>query len=187
MKSMWWNDEVKDAVKRKEAPWKEVLGARYEDAKERCMEVYRKEKRKVKRCIYQRKNEVNVQFRRKLNQDIDGNRKLFWKEVSKVKSCSKIKDGNGRMALWHWERLKLKKYEKDYFKDLYIINTQEQVAVHMYDFDGVQRGNYFGGELIRRTELEVRVGKLKNGNTAGKDKFTGEIIKGEGERVVNWI
>ena len=57
----------------------------------------------------------------------------------------------------------------------------------MYDFDGVQRGNYFGGELIRRTELEVRVGKLKNGNTAGKDKFTGEIIKGEGERVVNWI
>ena len=33
-KSVWWNDEVKAAVKRKEAAWKEVLGARDEDAKE---------------------------------------------------------------------------------------------------------------------------------------------------------
>ena len=39
-----------------------------------------------------------------MNQDVDGNRKLFWKEVSKVnggkvESCSRIKDGNGRLAL----------------------------------------------------------------------------------------
>ena len=27
---------------------------------------------------------MNKQFGRKLNQDVDGNRKLFWKEVSKV-------------------------------------------------------------------------------------------------------
>ena len=39
--------------------WKEVLGARDEVAKERCMEVYEEEKRKVKKCIYQSKNEVN--------------------------------------------------------------------------------------------------------------------------------
>ena len=32
----------------------------------------------------------------------------------------------------------------------------------MYDFDGVQRGNYFGGKSIGRAEVEVRVGKLKN-------------------------
>ena len=40
-KSVWWN-----AVKRKEAAWKEVLGARDE---ERYMEGYREEKRKVKK------------------------------------------------------------------------------------------------------------------------------------------
>ena len=38
-----------------------------------------------------------------MNEDVNGNRKLFWKVVSnakerKVKSCSKIKDGNGRLA-----------------------------------------------------------------------------------------
>ena len=40
---------LKDAVKRKEAAWKEMLGARFEDAKERYLEVYKVEKRKVKR------------------------------------------------------------------------------------------------------------------------------------------
>ena len=33
----------------------------------------------------------------------------------------------------------------------------------------------------------MRVGKLKNGKAAGKDKITGEMIKGGGDRVVDWI
>ena len=44
---------------------------------------------------------MNKQFGRKMDQYVDGNRNLFWKEVSeeKVESCSRIKDGNGRLAL----------------------------------------------------------------------------------------
>ena len=57
-KSVWWNDQVKAAVKRKEDAWKEVLGARDEDARERYLEVYKTEKRKVKRSIYTSKEEV---------------------------------------------------------------------------------------------------------------------------------
>ena len=38
----------------------------------------------------------------------------------------------------------------------------------MYGFDSVQIANYFGGEPIR-TKVEVIVGKLKNGKSAGKD------------------
>ena len=52
-------------------------------------------KRKVKRCICQSKKEVNEQFGRKMNQYVDGNKKSFWKDVSKVygrkvESCSRI-------------------------------------------------------------------------------------------------
>ena len=53
----------------------------------------------------------------------------------------------------------------------------------MFGFDGVRKGNYFGGELIRRTEVEVRVGKFKN----GKNEVTGETIKGGVNGVVDWI
>ena len=56
-----------------------------------------------KRCIIQSKKKVNEQFGRKMNEDVNGNRKLFWKEMSnakggKVESCSRVKDGNGRLA-----------------------------------------------------------------------------------------
>ena len=58
----------------------------------------------VKTCIYKSKKEVNEQFRRKMNHDVSGKRKLFWREVTKVnggkvKRCSKIKDGNRRLVL----------------------------------------------------------------------------------------
>ena len=78
-KSVWGNDDIKHAVIRKEAEWKEVFAASYEEEKERCMVAYRKEKRKVKRCIYQSEKKVNEQFGRKMNENVKGNSKLFWK------------------------------------------------------------------------------------------------------------
>ena len=62
---MWWNDDIKVAVGRIEAAWKLVLAASDEETKERCVEAYREEKRKVKRCIIQRKKKVNEQFGRR--------------------------------------------------------------------------------------------------------------------------
>ena len=49
------------------------LGTRNEDVRERCLEAYKEEKRKDKRCIHQSKNEVQEQFGRKMNQDMNGN------------------------------------------------------------------------------------------------------------------
>ena len=40
-------------------------------------------------------------------------------------------------------------------------------------------------ESIGRTEVEVRVVKVKNGKAASKDGITGEMIKGGGDRVVD--
>ena len=74
-----------------------------EEVKERCMEAYREDKRKVKMCIYQTKKNVNKQFGRKMDENLNENRKLFWKELSnakwgKVESCSRIRAGNGMWA-----------------------------------------------------------------------------------------
>ena len=127
-----------------------MLAAIDEEAKQRFMESYREEKREVKRCLYQSKKKINEQFGREMNADVNGNRKLFWKEVSntkrgKVESCSRIKDGNGRLAQGEDE---VRRIWKEYFEDLYNIDTQDQVTVHMCGFDRIQRGNYFGGEPI---------------------------------------
>ena len=89
-------------------------------------------------------------------------------------------------AGWKWEvGTEVRKIWKEYFEDLYYIDTQEEVAVHMCGFDGIQRDNYSRGEPIRRAKVKVRVVKLKNGKAACKDEITGEITKGGGNRVVN--
>ena len=56
-----------------------------------------------------------------MNEDMNGNRKLFWKEVSivkrgKVESCSRIKNENGRLALGEDE---VRRIWKVYFKSIY--------------------------------------------------------------------
>ena len=121
-----------------------VLGAGDIPVKDRFMEIYKEEKRKVKRYIYQSEKEVNEQFGRKMNQDIEGNKKLFRKEVSKVNKG------------WNWRLVlrddKVRRIWKGYFEDLCNVDTQEQVAVYMCGFDGIQGGNYFGGVPIWKTE-----------------------------------
>ena len=45
----------------------------------------------------------------------------------------------------------------------------------MYGFDGFREVPNFE-ESLRKTEIEAKVGKLKNRNNAGEDKVTGKII-----------
>ena len=44
---VWWSDQAKAAVKRKEDARK-VLGDRDEDARESCLEVYKKKRERLK-------------------------------------------------------------------------------------------------------------------------------------------
>ena len=72
-----------------------------------------------------------------MNEVVNGNKKLFWKEESKKKvdSRSRIKYGNIRFAQVKDEE------RKKYFEDLYNIDTQEQTAVSMCGFEGIQKDN----------------------------------------------
>ena len=74
---------------------------------------------------------------------------------------------------------------KDYFENLYDTDTQEQVAFYMYSVEGIQKVNQFKENPIRKTEVEVRVGKLKNGKAEGKDEVTEEMIMSGGNIMVN--
>ena len=96
----------------------------------------------------------------------------------KVASFSIIMDRNRRSAQGEDG---VQRIWKEYFEQLYNIDTQVQVAVQMCGFDGIRRDNYFGGEPIGR------VGKLKTAKTAGGDEITEEIIKGGVDRMADLI
>ena len=74
------------------------------------------------------------------------------------------------MECWHKERVKFEGFGRNI---LYNIDAQEEIPVHICGFGGIWRGNCFEGELIGRAEVEVGVGKLRNGKGKGKDNITG--------------
>ena len=53
--NLWWNNVVKPLAEREESAWKEVMGGRDEVAKDRYRNIYKEEKRKVKKCMYHSK------------------------------------------------------------------------------------------------------------------------------------
>ena len=53
------------------------------------MEVYKEEKGRLKDAQVREKKEVNEEVEGKINEDIQGNRKLVWKEVRTLKQESK--------------------------------------------------------------------------------------------------
>ena len=91
-----------------------------------------------------------------MNEDVNGNRKLFLKEVSnvkggKVKSCSRMRDGNGRLAQGEGE---VRRNWREYFEDLYNIYTREQVAATCVALMGF-------GEVITSEESQLEELRLR--------------------------
>ena len=74
--SCWDYPSIIIIIMRKEPPWKEVLAIRNEDEREKCLEI-------------ESKKEVQEQFERNMNQDLN-EKKLFWKEVSKANGTWRI-------------------------------------------------------------------------------------------------
>lgn len=58
---------------------------------------------------------------------------------------------------------------------------------NVFRLDGVGRSSYFGDEAVSREKAVGRKAKLKNRISADINKITSEIIKNEGENVINWI
>ena len=57
-----------------------------------------------------------------------------------------------------------------------ILIFKSKLIAHMCGFGDVWRGNYFGGELVTRTEVGVIKGKLKSGKSPSKYDVTREMI-----------
>ena len=93
-----------------------------------------------------------------MNKDVNGNRKLFWKEVinakgGKVESCSRVKDENGRLAQGEDEARKI---WKEYFEDLYNIDLYSGTGCipHMWLLMGF--GEVTTSEERQLEELRLR-------------------------------
>ena len=76
-----WNDKVRIAV----LPKRKVFELWLQQGSEKVFDEYREERRRVKAVVEEAKREAEERFGMKLSQNFEGNRKMFWKEVKKVR------------------------------------------------------------------------------------------------------
>ena len=85
-----------------------------------------------------------------MNENVNGNRKLFWKEVSnakrgKVESCSRIKDENERLA----------QGENEVFKMIHSIDRVNLEKIFCIDEDGRARKHSLHLKIRRHVNSSI--------------------------------
>ena len=187
--SAWWTDEIKEAVDEKRRAYKRVLQKNVTvEVRESRKAEYRFWKRKVKELVNDSKQRVDEDFGRKLSEDFNVNKKLFWREVKRERGGSetrsvRVKNEDGSLVggkeevtgVWkrHFERLMSER------------TVGEAVVTSM--------GMEAGGKRVcvqrdvERVEVEKAISRLKCGKAAGIDGITPEMLKYGGEVVVEWM
>ena len=80
-RSEWWNDEVREAVRGKRVAFEEWL--REQSAVNYGR--YRVQRNRVKEVVKVAKREANERWGRRIGADFEGNKKMFWKEVKRLR------------------------------------------------------------------------------------------------------
>ena len=175
----WWSDRVKMKIEEKKKAWERLLRENNEERRANLRGDFKKISKEARRTVKESKREANDKLGKKMNEDANGNMKLFWKEVRKAKDsgrteCVRMKSKDGESVSGE---LGIRERWKEYFEDLLNVAESDEVNVNICGFDGAKRSKYLGVEDITREEVVNALDKLKNGKAAGIDNISTEMLK----------
>ena len=178
--SEWYNSAVGEIIEKKTEAYIRKEQEQNAEKRVRLKEEYDIAKKVAKRDVERCKIEANERLGRKMNDDLNGNVKLFWKEVRKANGstksgCKRIKGRDGSMLI---EEDDVKNRWREYFESLFNVRANADINVNMCGFGGVRRSLYLGRECISKDEVTRAMRKLKNGKASCVDEVTAEMLKG---------
>lgn len=172
----WWNREVKEAVEKKKDAYRAVLAARGTLNENLRRDEYKIRKRECKEIVKRSKTNSLNEEERRMQEDFEGNKKLFWKWVKRARNSdngklSAIKDGDGDLV---WETSQVAGRWKEYFEGIYGEVAVQPTAINNVIFS-IQ--NPVIKDVFSAAEVSKAISILKNGKSAGVDRISGEMIK----------
>ena len=183
----WWNEEIKEGVKKKRDAWKKTLQRNVSrEENERRKREYRKVKNEIKKLVAERKKLKDEELGSKLSKDFVDNRKIYHKEIKRIRGgkrndCSKIKDGNGRVLK---EKEEVLKRWKEYFGELMAPGSGGEAQITCWGMVG-GAGRVREMVNVSRKEIRKAVKKLKLGKAPGSDGIRAEMVKYGGEAMID--
>ena len=184
--SEWWCEEVSMAVAEKRRAFEVWLQQKDEVSYGR----YKEKRNQARRAVRHAKVAADERWGRRMTDNFQENKKMFWKEVKRVRKGEsgkeeRVKAVDGRMLS---DVNEVRKRWAEYFERL--LNVEEEREAEIVAVGREQRMNVLGElneSLITREEVEEAVSDMKSGKAAGMDECAVECLKGGGVTVVEWL
>ena len=183
----WWNESVERLVREKRELFEKYL----QERNEVTYGLYKGKRSETKRKVKEAKREADERWGDRVMQNFGGNRKMFWKEVKRVRKensngggCVGMKDENGDMVV---DKEEVSRRWAGYFEGLLNVNDDRVAAISVVgNGRGMPRCERCN-EAIGGDEINSNVRKLKGGKSPGVDEVMGEYLKSGGVSVIEWL
>ena len=184
--SEWWCEEVKVAVEEK----KRAHGVWLQKKSEVSYERYKECKRRAMRAVRFAKARADERWGRKLTEDVQGNKRMFWKEVKKTRKGpsrkeERVKAADGRLLV---EQEEVGRRWGEYFEGL--LNVEEEGEPEIRAVGGGGGVNVLGSSneaVITFEEVQEAVKETRKGKAPGLDGCAAECLKSGGVSVMEWL
>ena len=184
--SEYWGEELKKASRDKRRAFEGWVI----NNNDRTRERYNEKKREMKRLYRREKRRKDASMGDNMTKNFAENKKLFWKEVKSVRQEEgqreeAVRDSNGQILI---EEEAVNKRWAEYFEDLFKFGDDREAILTVAPFEqGVPRLEESNSASIKRREVVVALGEMRNGKAPGLDGITVECLKKGGEVVVEWL
>ena len=184
--SEWWCEDVRKAVAEKRQAYEVWLQRRDEAS----YESYKERRNQAKRAVRVAKVRADERWGRKLTENFQENKKMFWKEVKRIRKGTsrneeRVKAEDGRMLV---EKDEVRERWAEYFEGLLNVNEGREAEIVAV---GRENGINMLGELneaqISNEEVQEAVKEMKAGKAAGLDGCAVECLKKGGASVIEWL
>ena len=183
--SEWWNEEVGSAVAEKRRAFEEWLQKRDRVTYDR----YWTPRVAVKLAVQAARRMADRRCGERLGNDFEGNKKLFWKEVKRLRKVEQarvemVKDVNGQILR---DGVDVRRRLAKYFEQVLNVTDVRDENINVV-------GNWwmpvlvdFNERAISVEEVGEAVNEMKSGKAPGLGRFPVECLKKDGMSVLEWL
>ena len=125
----------------------------------------------------------------RLGNDFEGNKKIFWKEVKRVRKGEHardemVKDVNGQILR---DGVEVRRRWAEYFEQVLNVADVREANINVVGNWRMPVLGNLNGRAISLQEVREAVNEIKSGNAPGLDGFQVECLKKGGTAVLEWL
>ena len=152
-------------------------------------DIYRSQRAAVKLAVKAGKRMTDRRWEQRLGNDFVGNKKMFWKEVKRVRKGVQtreemVKDVNGQILR---DGVEVRRRWAEYFEHVLNVVDVREVNINVVGNWRMPILGDLNEKAISLEEVGEAVNEMKSGKAPGLDEFQVECLNKGGMAVLEWL